>query len=292
MNKLQIKKLREDLGLGFAEFALKIGVNQRTVERWEKNEDVQPRGETRKRIEALLRIGNIVGDARFLQHDYPVLQSDNDFFLNLDQWTDSWSKWHENAGQDRKQCDFYFFEPELLPVFANQSVQERWIENLEKNINYNLFWVLSGVSERDFSRRYGVLNAIAGKAPSMCKARLKVWGLDLGFTEDEVLKKYDAAKDAASNGEEDGVFEIMPILNLEKSTDWVRFIRLGGFSPLMVARVRPDFSTDPDKPFDFAARRFEDVSLIVNGTSATGWLHLSSGDTDRIISIIDSVLEN
>lgn len=51
--KTEIEELREKLGLSVQEFALKVGVREYTVERWERNES-KPSPMARKLMGALL----------------------------------------------------------------------------------------------------------------------------------------------------------------------------------------------------------------------------------------------
>lgn len=325
----EVRRIREDLGLTVNEFASRVGVHPRTVSRWERDDNVQPRGEAKRAIQALLK-GQYPARQRASTAqtaDIPNLLSDDAFFTGVAEWVSDWEKWSKQRSDGNDSCDFFFFGPDDLPVFDNQNIQQFWTANLTRNINYHIFWMLDVCeSSTRFLTSLRLLEKIANEAvdrlenvqgvdnqgPGRCKAIIRLHGVVIQEVKDlpehsmarAIRDMYEALRDHYSDKKKT-VLRLQPIVNVTKATtlesekSWITILRLGAMVPLMLVSIVDDLSVTSSnrkikpvtKPLNFSARRLADVSLQLQGNTATGWVYHDNRFTTMLIDYLDLILK-
>lgn len=309
----RFRSARKALGLPQKTVAKIMGVGQKQISDYELGISI-PQEEMvilleRRLADKRAALGTLEGPAEFIRlgmlpDDAPRLLSDNGFFSYIQGFVSDWGAWKKREDAEKDLCEFFVFGPDRLPLFGEQRDQNLWSANLRKQINYHLFGLVNEFTEDQILDAFLTLRRIEAKAAGDSfgveqLSRIHVHGIvvsQCGRNEDQkadpVVSFYNALVKKTLSSSARVV--VNTLVDIQSNPNWLRAIRLGGDTPLMIGRIslQPKdraFDLEVIPPITFAARRAENVSLKPDGAKGTGWLFLDKRETGELIKYIDEL---
>jgi len=313
----RFRSARQALGIPQKTAAKILGVGQKQVSDYElgvslPNEKMVALLE-RRVAEKRAILGTLTDSSRSVptslpSEDTPLLLSDERFYGHVQQFVADWEAWRRRPGAADDRCEFFAFGPERLPVFVEQRDQNLWSANLRKQVNYHLFGLLDELSPSQIQDAFMTLRriesrAVEGNAGIPPLSRIHIHGIIVnpGRTgEGEEPKRVQNLYGSLVNDGQDSansVCYVNSLVSVQERPEWLRAVRLGGPTPLMVGRVQlllegRSLDLEVMPPVTFAARREENVSLTPDGMKQTGWLFLDRRTTLDLVKYIDAIMPN
>lgn len=216
------------------------------------------------------------------------LLTDDELKDRVKGWVDKWDQWRR-ANPDAL-CDFFFFDPENLPAFQKQSILDMWGDNLAKDVNYHLFWVLdTSEGAGEMTNKLAKLGDEAARV-ARAKAKMRIHGLVLSqsVVDKKVLILFDATRKTLAKDPASTLVLERHDLDGKKQGHWGGILQYGSRIPCMVARIKGGSALG--RPGNFTAWRHEDVCRWRGEDSQTGWLSNWGRSTNEIVETIDSIV--
>lgn len=299
--KARFKRARIALGISQKKAAKILAVSQRQVSDYEnERQEAVPTEEDVRLLETRADEKRAVLDSLSVSSQLapPRLVSEDAFYESVRKYLVDWDRWRIRPEARDDLCEVFIFGAEGLPIFYDQRAQDLWSNNLKRQVNYHLFGLLDKLKRDPVQDAFITLRKIETKAASEFGkeglSQILVHGILASDSQaDEGTELYRGLVDSMKTQTQSCV-KVEKLIHLQENAHWLRAIRLGGSSPLMVVRVRPNLKKGlaslGDIPLiTFAARRLENVSLVPEGLRETGWLFLDTRTAGDIAAYMDEI---